>query len=69
MSRELAGYREELEMILNHFGNRRILTEKDVIDYTGRSKTWVHAHLGNCKDMTVTALARSLAALGREARL
>lgn len=67
MSRELPGYREELEMVLQHFGNRRVLTEKEVIAYTGRSKTWVHSHLGNCKDMTVTALARSLASLGREA--
>ena len=66
MSRELSGYREELELILNHFGSRRVLTEKDVVEYTGRSKTWVHSHLGNCKDMTVTSLARSLAALRSE---
>ena len=68
MSREVQGYREELELILHHFGNRRILTEKDVIEYTGRSKTWVHSHLGSCRDMTVTSLARSLASLGSEAR-
>lgn len=67
MPRELPGYREELEMVLSHFGAKRVLTEKEVVEYTGRSKTWVHSHIGNCKDMTVSALARSLAELRRGA--
>ncbi len=68
MARELNGYREELEMILNHFGDRRVLTEKDVVNYTGRSRNWVRAHIGNCKDITVTALARYLASLSSGVR-
>ena len=44
--REPPTYRIELEQILEFFGNKRILSVRDVVAYTGRGKDWVAAHLG-----------------------
>ncbi len=41
MPREAEGYRPELEQILTYFGGKRVLTTKDVMEYTGRSRHWL----------------------------
>lgn len=41
MPRETEGYRPELEQILTYFPGRRVLTMKDVMEYTGRSRHWL----------------------------
>ena len=59
--REVEGYRDQLEVLLNHFGDVGIVTQKSVADYTGRSQRWVKDRLGIGKNgITLPALARRL---------
>ena len=62
MAREKANYRDELEQLLNFFGDRRVLTITDVSEYTGRSRRWVKKayNIDPTKGITVVALAREL---------
>jgi len=41
MPREAEGYRPELEQILTYFPGRRVLSMKEVMEYTGKSRHWL----------------------------
>ncbi len=62
MGREKEGYRDELEQLLDHFGDRRVLSVADVARYTGRDRRWCQRIYGIDPDkvITVVGLARVL---------
>jgi len=64
MSREVPGYRQEVELLHERFGGKAIISWKEIIEYTGKSDSWCSKHLnvphGNC---TVAKLATALASL------
>lgn len=41
MPREKPEYRDNLEELTKFFGGRRLLTQQDVADYTGRTRRYV----------------------------
>ncbi len=45
MAREKETYRLELEQILLKFGGRHILSKQDVMEYTGKGRSWCDKHL------------------------
>lgn len=49
MGREKPTFRAELEEILRYFGDKRILSVTDMVNYTGMSREWVTAHIGTQK--------------------
>lgn len=57
--REKQTFRAELEEIQRHFGNVRILNVSDIVKYTGKSRTWVTAHVTR-GPMTQVQLAQAL---------
>lgn len=61
MAREKEGYREQLEELKDHFGDVGIVTQPQVVAYTGRSDKWVRNRLGvkRC-GVTLPVLARRL---------
>lgn len=61
--REPETYRLELEQVLNHFGDKRILTLGDVSAYTGHSRKWVRDNLGITGDVTAVKLAYTMSRL------
>lgn len=62
MPREPESYRPELEQILAFFPGKRVLTTKEIMEYTGRSRHWLEARkmLG---EMTAVQLALALTKL------
>ena len=62
MPREAESYRPELEQILAYFPNKRVLSTKEIMEYTGRSRHWLERRkmLG---DMTAVQLALALTKL------
>ncbi len=62
--KEMPNYRDELEEILRHFNGRRILTFKEVQDYTGKGYKWCTNHLNIPHDgCTAVQLAKALSKL------
>ena len=45
MPREPETFRLELEQILTHFGGKAVLTRSEVMEYTGKGRTWCDKHL------------------------
>lgn len=65
MPREQEDFRPYMEDLLTYTGGRRILTVKEVMAYTGKSRHWL-AGKGLTKDVGVVQLARIMAMLGKE---
>ena len=66
MSRENATYRDELEPLLEFFGNKRVLSVSDVSRYTGRSREWCKSTYGidPAVGISVISLAHKLSETG-----
>lgn len=62
MSRERITYRDNLEALSEYFGNRRVLTLRDVSNYTGRDPRWCKKTYGidPKQGISVPTLARKL---------
>ena len=61
MAREKEGYREQLEELIRHFGDVGMVTQPQVMAYTGRSDKWVRKRLGVGRSgVTLPVLARRL---------
>lgn len=61
MAREHPSYRDQLEDILTFFQGKRVLTMKDVLLYTSRSREWCKAYLDISKGgVSACVLARKL---------
>lgn len=65
MPREKQDYRPYLEDLLNYTNGRRVMTAKEAMAYTGKSRHWL-AGKGLTKDVGVVQLARIMAMLGKE---
>ncbi len=65
MPREPECYRPYMEDILAYTGGRRILTVKETMAYTGKSRHWL-ASKGLVKEVGVVQLARLMATLNAE---
>ena len=64
--REPPNYRADIEMIYNTTG-KYILSEMDVVRFLGKSKGYVQKHFDiPAAGITVSELARQLAALGKK---
>ena len=69
MAREKPTYRDELEMILSHFGGKQIISFAEVQTYTGRGYKWCKSHLDIPRDgCTAVQLAHALACVGEKKR-
>lgn len=62
MPREPYAYRDNLEDLLSFFGGKRLLTIKDVAQYTGRTEKWCKKRfqIDPSKRISVPTLARML---------
>lgn len=63
MAREHPAYRDNYEDLLQFFDGKRLLTQTDVIRYTGKDRRWVVAHIGlkgGGNTISVPTLARKL---------
>lgn len=61
MPREKPEYRDNLEELRAYFGDKRLLTIKDVAEYTGRSRDYVVRLYGLTKaGITIATLARKM---------
>lgn len=61
MAREREGYREQLEELIRHFGDVGMVTQPQVIAYTGRGEKWVRRRLKVGREgVTLPVLARRL---------
>lgn len=59
--REATGYRDQLEVLLSHFGDVGLVSQAQVAAYTGRSQRWVKDRLRvGRQGITLPALARRL---------
>ena len=59
--REKADYRDNLEELTRYFGNKRLLTIKDVSEYCGRTWSYVKKTYEIDKDgITTVSLARKM---------
>lgn len=65
MAREREDYRPYMEDILAFTGGRRIMTAKEAMAYTGKSRHWL-ANKGLTKEVGVVQLARIMAMLNAE---
>lgn len=65
MPREKQDYRPYLEDLLAFTNGRRIMTAKEAMAYTGKSRHWL-ANKGLTKEVGVVQLARIMAMLGKE---
>jgi len=64
MSREVPGYRQEVDLIRERFGQKAIIDWKEIIEYTGKSEFWCSKHLNVPHNgCTVAKLATALASL------
>lgn len=64
MSREKETFRDELELILQYFGGKHIISWKEVQEYTGKGYDWCTNHLPIPHDgCTAVQLARALSNL------
>ena len=62
--REMEGYRDQLEALISHFGDVGMVSQRQVMAYTGKCNKWVRAHLGvGRQGITLSVLARRLLAL------
>ncbi|MEA5151996.1 MAG: hypothetical protein VB039_05280 [Oscillospiraceae bacterium] len=62
MAREAEAYRDNLEALIACYGNRRLLTAKDVADFCGRDVRTVSKKYGIDKSgITMATLARRMA--------
>ena len=69
MAREPETYRLELEAIYEFFGKKAILTQREVIEYTGHQSRWVKEKLGVGADgITAVSLAMNMSTLGKPGR-
>lgn len=59
MSRERPTYRAELELILLHFNDKKILSVSDMERYLHKSRGWVERHI-SCKPLTAAQFAYAL---------
>ena len=64
MPRDAESYRPELEQILAYFPDKRILTTKEVMEYTGKSRHWLQ-NRGLLGEMTSVQLALALTKLNK----
>lgn len=61
MAREREGYREQLEELIRHFGDVGMVTQPQVVAYTGRGEKWVRRRLKvGRQGVTLPVLARRL---------
>ena len=61
MAREKEGYREQLEELIRHFGDVGMVTQPQVVAYTGRGEKWVRRRLKVGREgVTLSVLARRL---------
>ena len=60
MAREKETFRLELEQVLAAFPNKRVLTRKDVMAYTGRGRKWLDSHGFNALEFTAVDVARQM---------
>ena len=67
MPREKQDYRPYLEDLLAYTGGRRIMTAKEAMAYTGKSRHWLN-NRGLNTHIGVVQLARIMAGLNTEAR-
>lgn len=65
MSRELEDFRPYLEDILSYTGGRRVMTAKEAMEYTGKSRHWLN-NRGLNNQIGAVQLARLMATLNRE---
>lgn len=65
MPREKQDYRPYLEDLLAYTNGRRIMTAKEAMAYTGKSRHWL-AGKGLTKEVGVVQLARIMAMLNAE---
>lgn len=64
MPRELEDFRPYMEDILAFTGGRRVLTAKEAMEYTGKSRHWL-INRGLNTSIGVIQLARVMAAMNR----
>lgn len=67
MPRELEDFRPYMEDILAFTGGRRVLTAKEAMAYTGRSRHWLN-NRGLNNQIGAVQLARLMAALDKGVR-
>jgi hypothetical protein len=61
MAREHIDYRNNLELLLEAFPDRKVLMIRDVANYTGRSRGFVKKqYFADSKNISLPALARKL---------
>ena len=65
MPRELEDFRPYMEDILQFTGGRRVMTAKEAMAYTGKSRHWLNDRGLNCH-IGVVQLARVMCALSKE---
>ena len=65
MSRELEDFRPYMEDILAFTGGRRVMTAKEAMEYTGKSRHWLN-NRGLNNQIGAVQLARLMATLNRE---
>ena len=64
MPRELEDFRPYMEDILQFTGGRRVMTAKEAMAYTGKSRHWLINRGLNCQ-IGVIQLARLMASISR----
>jgi len=62
MPREAESYRPELEQIIAHFPGKMVLTTKEIMEYTGKSRHWLE-NRNMLGEMTAAQLALALTKL------
>lgn len=65
MARELEDFRPYMEDILAFTGGRRVMTAKEAMEYTGKSRHWL-INRGLNNQIGAVQLARLMATLNRE---
>lgn len=59
--REHEAYRDNLEALMEHFGNKRLLTATDVAEYCGRDRRFIKELYGIPRTgITIQTLARKM---------
>lgn len=59
--RETIEYRDVMEHLISHFGDKGVLTQVEVATYCGRCERWVKSHLGVGRGgISLPVLARRL---------
>ena len=64
MAKENPTYRLELEQLLARFPGQTILSRTDIMNYTGRGRTWLDSHgFKGRKDFTAVQVAHILSGI------